>query len=116
MHFIIDAQLPKRLAFALQRRGFDATHTLDLPRANATTDSEFVSASIELNAVVVTKDADFVNHYRMTGTPKLLLISTGNITNQHLLDLIISSLPLIVQFFAGANFVELTASSLIAHD
>ena len=34
MKFIVDAQLPKSLARFLSERGFDAIHTLDLPRKN----------------------------------------------------------------------------------
>jgi predicted nuclease of predicted toxin-antitoxin system len=32
MKFIIDAQLPRRLARFLQGLGYDAIHTLDLPQ------------------------------------------------------------------------------------
>ncbi len=32
MKFIIDAQLPRRLAHFLQNLGYDAIHTLDLPQ------------------------------------------------------------------------------------
>jgi predicted nuclease of predicted toxin-antitoxin system len=31
MKFIVDAQLPRKLALWLQSQGFDALHTLDLP-------------------------------------------------------------------------------------
>jgi predicted nuclease of predicted toxin-antitoxin system len=39
MKFIVDAQLPRRLARFLQDSGFDAIHTLDLPQQNTTPDS-----------------------------------------------------------------------------
>lgn len=32
--FLVDAQLPRRLAIALRQNGFDAVHTLDLPNGN----------------------------------------------------------------------------------
>ena len=31
MKYLIDAQLPKRLSFVLQSRGYDTIHTFDLP-------------------------------------------------------------------------------------
>jgi len=40
MKFLVDAQLPRRLAYRLQDAGHDAVHTLDLPLANRTPDGE----------------------------------------------------------------------------
>jgi predicted nuclease of predicted toxin-antitoxin system len=40
VNFLIDAQLPRRLARWLLRQGVDARHTLDLPEGNASTDDE----------------------------------------------------------------------------
>ena len=39
MKFLVDAQLPVRLARVLQSVGHDTIHTQDLPRQNATPDS-----------------------------------------------------------------------------
>jgi uncharacterized protein (DUF433 family) len=39
MKFLVDAQLPLRLARVLQSAGCDTIHTKDLPRRNATLDS-----------------------------------------------------------------------------
>jgi predicted nuclease of predicted toxin-antitoxin system len=40
MKFLVDAQLPLRLARVLQSAGCDTIHTKDLPRRNTTPDSE----------------------------------------------------------------------------
>ena len=40
MRFLVDAQLPKRLAEWLNEAGHDALHALDLPRGNRTSDAE----------------------------------------------------------------------------
>ncbi|MGL5892041.1 MAG: DUF5615 family PIN-like protein [Bacteroidia bacterium] len=40
MKFIVDAQLPKKIALMLVDEGFDAIHTLDLPQKNHTSDKE----------------------------------------------------------------------------
>jgi len=45
MKFIIDAQLPKKIALLFHENGFDAKHTLDLPNKIKTTDSEILSIS-----------------------------------------------------------------------
>lgn len=40
MNFLVDAHLPRRLAFRLKEAGHDVVHTLDLPNKNSTTDNE----------------------------------------------------------------------------
>ena len=45
MKFLVDAQLPIRLARLLQMSGYDVIHTRDLPGQNATTDSEIIETS-----------------------------------------------------------------------
>ena len=57
MKFLIDAQLPRRLATQLQRAGLEATHTLELPDGNRTTDRALISLSLADQAVLVTKDS-----------------------------------------------------------
>jgi predicted nuclease of predicted toxin-antitoxin system len=85
MRFLIDAQLPRRLAYRLREVGHDAVHTLDLPDGNRTTDTEINRISEQERRVVITKDADFVNSFITAGKPhKLLLVSAGNITNDEL--------------------------------
>ena len=59
MKFIVDAQLPRRLARDLAAAGHDVTHTLDLPLRNCTPDSEVVALAAREGRVVVTKDSDF---------------------------------------------------------
>lgn len=85
MNFLVDAQLPRRLAYRLRELGHSATHTLDLPHQNRTTDAEICEISVRERRVVITKDADFVDTFLLIGKPyKLLLISTGNISNTEL--------------------------------
>ncbi len=43
MKFLIDAQLPARLAEFLNRAGHDALHTIGLPDGNRSTDSQIAS-------------------------------------------------------------------------
>jgi len=61
--FIIDAQLPVKLAVALTAAGHDAVHTLNLPDKNRSRDSYIVRLADSEGRVVISKDADFVTSH-----------------------------------------------------
>ncbi len=114
MKFLVDAQLPRRLARWLQSNGHDVRHTLDLPNGNATTDQEINDLSVAEQRAVITKDSDFVDSFLLTGRPfQLLLVSTGNIRNSDLEALFASQIAGIVTDFASNNFIELTRSGYV---
>lgn len=116
MNFLIDAQLPRRLAHALQAVGHNTLHTLDLPQGNRTTDHEIISVATNEDRVVITKDSDFVTTFQLNQNPrKLLLISTGNISNEALLQLILKNIEQLESVFAQYDFVELNATTLTIH-
>lgn len=113
MKFLVDAQLPRRVVGWLATAGCDALHTLDLPDANRTTDARVTELADQEERIVVTKDADFVNSHILRGQPaKLLLISTGNISNRELERLLVPLLPDIVREFGLHAFVELGENGL----
>ena len=58
MRFLIDAQLPPRLARRLAQLGHDVTHVADLGLTSAT-DQQIWNAAVERAAILVTKDQDF---------------------------------------------------------
>ena len=117
MKFLVDAQLPKRLADWLSENGHDALHTFDLPRGNRTTDTEINEIASRDNRIVITKDGDFVESLMVTGRPeRLLLISTGNISNAELESLFRANLPTIEASFADNRFLELGRESLFIHE
>lgn len=116
MNFLVDAQLPRRLVHHLRAAGHDAIHTLDLPRGNHTPGTEINDVADREQRVVVTKDADFVNSFLMWRRPsKLLLISTGNITNAELEALLVPNIPTIADGLLTHDFIELTHTSLLLH-
>ncbi|HEY0069243.1 MAG TPA: DUF5615 family PIN-like protein [Chloroflexia bacterium] len=116
MRFLIDAHLPRRLTYSLQRAGHEATHTLDLPRGNSTTDSEINDISSREECIVVTKDADFVSSFHLTRKPhKLLLVSTRNISNNELEALFAANLVTLADALQMHSFVELTSTMVIIH-
>jgi predicted nuclease of predicted toxin-antitoxin system len=116
MKFLIDAQLPRRLAIQLQQAGFSATHTLELPEANRTTDQTLIGLSITAQAILVTKDSDFVQSFLLKREPwKLLLVSTGNIGNDELMKLFEQNIGPLTEAFRTFDFVELNRLSIICH-
>ncbi|MDD1617203.1 MAG: hypothetical protein CG439_2349, partial [Methylococcaceae bacterium NSP1-2] len=93
-----------------------AVHTLDLEKGNQTSDTEINNISEYEQRIVITKDADFVNSFLLTKRPyKLLLVSTGNITNKELSLLFVKNLLVITTAFNEYDYVELTRSTLIEH-
>lgn len=116
MRFLVDAQLPRHLSASLKWHGQDVLHTLDLPLGNRTPDWRINEISVEEQRVVVTKDADFVNSFLISGVPyKLLLVSTGNISNRELEDIFVKNLPAILGALESYEYVEITRTSLIEH-
>ena len=116
MKFIVDAQLPLRLARDLAAAGHDVRHTLELPLGNRTPDGDIAALATKEGRVVVTKDSDFVTTFLLHGTPpKLLLISTGNISNDALSKLIAANLNTLEIAFAQHDFIELNASAITVH-
>ena len=116
MNFLIDAQLPRRLARWLKFEGHDAIHTLDLPAGNRTEDAQINAISIREQRVVVTKDVDFVDTFLLRHTPcKLLLVATGNIGNAELVRMFEDNLDEIVRALEASDFVELGHDFLISH-
>lgn len=117
MKFLVDAQLPRTLARWLQQQGHDAVHTLDLAEGNRTTDARICVIADAENRVVVSKDADFVSSFELNGTPtRLLLVSTGNLSNAELLAIWHKHIDRIVHAFDDARFVELAPTRLISRE
>ena len=116
MKFLIDAQLPHRLASQLRETGFETTHTFELPDGNRTSDQALIALSITAQAILVTKDSDFVQSFLLKREPwKLLLVSTGNIGNDELLILFQHNIDQLIDAFNTFDFVELNRASIICH-
>jgi len=116
MKFLVDAQLPRRLVLALREAGYDAVHTLDLPNGNRTSDAEINAISISEQRIVITKDSDFVDSFLLQKTPwKLLLVSTGNISNRELEGVFAANISSITNGFLNHTYIEITRSNVIFH-
>jgi predicted nuclease of predicted toxin-antitoxin system len=114
MRFLLDAQLPKRLASIFVEARHDVIHTSDLPLGNRTPDTELIRIAERDQRVVVTKDRDFEVSHLVRGEPsKLLLVTTGNLTNRELAAVLTESLATITEALTEVGYVELTASSVV---
>ena len=117
MRFLVDAQLPQRLSRFLEASGHDALHTLELPKGNRTPDVEINRIAERQSRVVITKDSDFVESHLIEGVPpRLLLVATGNISNDRLLRIFEAHLAEIESSLMEHSFVELTPNELFAHE
>jgi tetraacyldisaccharide-1-P 4'-kinase len=89
VRFLVDAQLPARLANLLNERGHDAVHTTDLPDGNRSTDTQIAKFADEQDRVVV--------------------------TNTDLLRLFTSHLEAMTNALSGADLVEIGTDSMVVH-
>jgi predicted nuclease of predicted toxin-antitoxin system len=95
--FLVDENLPPALAVALRSAGYDATHVLDLvPKLPS--DEAIWSLACEYEAVVLTKDVDFVRlignaHNQQAG---VIWIRSGNCPRATLIAQLLDIFPDIV--------------------
>lgn len=108
MRFLIDAQLPPRLAKRLRDLGHDAVHVSEIGLA-AATDKVVWDAAFERNAVLVTKDQDFAVARAVSAVgPVIIWIRLGNTTNDVLIARVVASLDAIEAAIGrGEMIVEL---------
>jgi predicted nuclease of predicted toxin-antitoxin system len=84
LRFLIDAQLPPRLAAALRKAGHDAEDVLDVDLVVAP-DIEVWRYAERIRAAIITKDSDFVAlRAYATGGPAVVWLRFGNVTNKTL--------------------------------
>ena len=118
MKFLVDAHFPKKLAKWLIDNGEDAEHTQDMPNKNETTDMQIVEKAEAESRIVITKDSDFIQFRIVSGKPdRLLMVTTGNITNKDLIVLFEQNFPTIKKFFKlGKKVIEIDNSAITVHE
>jgi len=113
---LIDAHLPKRLSEFLSAHDIESKHTLDLPKKNATPDSEIIRYADDENRIVISKDSDFLDNYILDGSPKkLLIVSTGNINNRNLIQLFEKNLDILKSLFEENSVIEINEEEIQVH-
>jgi predicted nuclease of predicted toxin-antitoxin system len=105
-----------RLSYLLKSMGHDAIHTKELALKNATPDTEINILSIREQRIVITKDSDFWDSFYVSQEPyKLLLITTGNISNKDLESLFVNNLEQLVNLLENNSLVEMSRDTVIVH-
>jgi len=77
MNFVIDENLPRRLADWLRRAGYQADHVSDLAMLGAS-DEVIWRAARERDAAIVTRDSDFIEIARRAGEGTVIRLLIGN--------------------------------------
>jgi predicted nuclease of predicted toxin-antitoxin system len=112
VRFVVDAQLPPLLARHLVSLGHDAEHVEAIGLASAP-DREIWAYAQANNAVLVTKDEDFITMraFRAEG-PSVLWVRIGNTTRRDLLNRIFAVWPdVIAALQRGETVVEISSES-----
>ncbi len=117
MKFLVDAQLPAKLCEILYSAGLDAVHVDSLPDGDESSDKDIALFADQQGLIVITKDSDFYHSHMILQQPKrLLLITTGNIKNRRLFELVRANAQTISNLFNSCNYVEMTNEGIIGHE
>ena len=105
MNFLVDEQLPPFLARKLTDSGYNATHVRDRPEPGSS-DSIIAAWARDNQAVIITKDLDFV---QQAGLGKLhvpiIWIRFGNTANEQLWSRFVKDLPRLQALLAAGTLV-----------
>jgi predicted nuclease of predicted toxin-antitoxin system len=97
VRFVVDAQLPPQLARSITAMGHQSWHVGDLGLL-AADDQRIADKARELDAVIVTKDADFIAMKTVAAAraPRVVHLRIGNCGTVELLRLCAAAWPRIV--------------------
>jgi predicted nuclease of predicted toxin-antitoxin system len=108
LEFWIDVNMPPSLAEWLHSKfGVNAISFRDLDLLNAPDNVVYKLAAEAVNTVVITtKDIDFIQLSQVGNKPKILLISTGNISNKDLRNVLQKAFPqALAKFLTGQHYI-----------
>ena len=108
----LDAHVsPKLVPWLCDQLKLEAVHVRDLKLREAE-DPDIFDAARKANAVVVTKDEDFVLLVERLGPPpQVIWLTCGNTSNARLREILIHALPTAVAFLEeGEPLVEITGT------
>jgi predicted nuclease of predicted toxin-antitoxin system len=104
---LVDQHLPAVLAVWLRSIGLEARHLREIGMRDAT-DSEIWALACTEDAVVVTKDGDFVDLFHRVGGARVVWVRIQNCGNPELIARFEASWPAIVERLeSGERFLEL---------
>ena len=108
MRFLVDAQLPPALAAYLIYQGHEAHHVAELGMVSAR-DRDIWDRATAQNAVIVTKDEDFVTMRALRPQgPQVVWIRIGNVTKVTLLRRFATVFPaVLIALERGETIVQI---------
>jgi len=110
LRFLIDAQLPQRLAHRLNELGHEAIHVFGIGLATAT-DGDIWNAALARDAALMTKDRDFVT-WRVARSegPAIVWLRFGNCDTDTLIKRVSGALDQIAAAVErGETVIEVVA-------
>lgn len=115
--FLVDQQLPARLATHLKERGHHAQHIKEYPGGVTLADVEITRIADAKDWAVVTKDEDFRISHLLTKQPeRLVYITCGNISTPGLIGLVDEHYDAFVYAAESYKYIELNRSGVLVHD
>ena len=105
----VDAQLPPQVAqWLAERFNIEAKALRELGLRDAS-DKDIFAAARAAQAVILTKDRDFVDMAIILGTPpKVIWLTCGNCTNRHLRDVVLTQFDKALALLeSGEDIVEI---------
>ena len=113
MKFWIDVQLSPALAPWLNDTFGVQAFSLEWLGFQQTSDKRIFSAAREANAVVITKDQDFVHLLNQLGPPpQVVWITCGNTSNVEMRKILQQNFPEVLLLLqSGESLIEITATS-----
>jgi predicted nuclease of predicted toxin-antitoxin system len=108
----LDAQLSPLLAVWLsQQLKIKVLAVRDLGLQDAK-DMEIFNAAKESDVIIMTKDSDFLQLlYKLGPPPKIIWITTGNTSNEHLKQVLAVTMPKAIRLLGqGEPIVEISSS------
>ena len=117
MRFIVDTQLPPRLASFLESKGHDCIHTTHFENGHLLQDAEIIIIAVDQSRTIISKDSDFSDNYYLKGAPpKILLLQFGNISNNDLIEYFEQYLDIIIGVFeGGADYVQFSRGGIVTN-
>lgn len=117
MKFIVDTQLPPRLASFLESKGHDCIHTTHFENGHLLQDAEIIVIAVDQDRAVISKDSDFSDYYYLKGAPpKILLLQFGNLSNNDLIAYFEKYLDIAVGAFeGGADYVLFSRDGIVTN-
>src|SRR6185437_9217489 len=96
--FVCDVNVPPRLVAFFRERNCEALHVYDIGLATAG-DKAIWDFARERDAIIVTKDTDFIRLGTAPPGPRVILVCTGNCSNKTLFAKLSEALPQILDLF-----------------